>query len=237
MAGRSVTGQVSTAALGGTVTTGSSTGSTTTLSHTVDAGTAVLFVTVSSQDSNDANLPITGVTFNGGGMTKAIEKDDGTNDTSASIWYLTNPTATTANVVVTATGNVRKLVACFNFSGIIQQAPEATASSSGTASSVTQSITPLTNYALLIDCASHKGAYSSIATGQILIAAVTNQSFEHNTTTYKIASTAGVNSMAQTWGSSNSYSACVVSFAPTVSIINRSAITRNTITGRTLLSI
>jgi hypothetical protein len=206
-------GQVNTANILGTVSTGRSTGTTTTVSHTVD--------------SNDANLPITGITFNSVALTKGKEQAHGTNDTCASIWYLLSPTVTTANVVVTATGSTEKLVAAINLDGVVAQAPEAIAGASATASTVSTSITTLSDYAIVLDCASHQGANSTIGANQTLVTTVTNQSFEHNTTTRYAPSSAGSATMIQTWGSSAPYSHALVAFAPTVNVIPRTTVSAN----------
>lgn len=208
-----------------------STASTNTTAIIVPTGADVLVICISSQSSNDANLPITGVTFNGSatGVVKALEKAHGTNDTCASVWYLLAPTVGTYDVVVTSTGSVFKAVVCSVWTGVIQQAPEVTASSAGTAASVSQAITPLTNFALLIDCASHQGAYTSVASGQALVTATeTGQSFEHCTSSYKIVGAAVANTIGQTWASSQPYSYVAISFAATVLNVPRVALTRGT---------
>lgn len=204
-----------------------STATTTTVSHQVLTGTETLVVTVSSQDSNDTNLPITGVTFGGVALTKGAEQSGGGNDTNASIWYLSNPSVSTADVVVTSTGSgVERLVVCMNVDGVIVQAPEATSGQTGNSNTSSLSITTLSDFAFIIECASHKGAFSSIGTGQTLVASVTDSSSEHNTTTYKTLPTAGTTTVVQTWASSNDYSHCALAFAPTANIIPRTTTDR-----------
>lgn len=233
---RIYTGQISTA-VATLLAQGHSTGSTLTVSTTVPSGLDCIQIDVSSQDSNDANLPITGVTVNGSavGVVKAIEKADGTNDTCVSIWYKLAPDAGTYDIVITSTGSVFKAAVITGITGIVQQAPEATGNSSGSASSVSQSITALTSFALVIAAASHKGAYTSVSQGQTLLASEAGQSFEHVTSSYKEVN-AGVNTMGQQWGSSNSFSSAAVSWECEENIIDRTASVGRTDSGTRITS-
>ncbi len=223
---RTTVGQISTAtaylAGNGHASTG-----TCTFPVTITAGTNALEIDISAQDSNDANLPITGVTVNGSavGVVKAIETKDGSNDTLASCWYLLNPTPGTYNVAVTSTGNVFKGCVATGLKGVIAQAPSAIATGqTGSAASVSQAITVAAPYSMIVAGTSHKGTYVSISQGQTLIANEDGQSFEHCTVSVKEAN-AGATTMGQQWGSSNSYSSNAVAWTPTVNVVLRTVAT------------
>lgn len=218
-------GQVSMGRLIGSAQ-GDATATTLTIAVVIPASMAFLHIGISSQDSNDAVLPITGVTVNGSssGVVKAIETLGNPNDTVSSVWYKLSPDAGSYNVVISTSGSTYKAAVVSWWSGVIAQAPEATAGSSGTAASVALPITALSNYAVVIDTASHKGAYSSISNGQTLVGTEAGQSFEHVTVTYKEVN-AGATTMGQQWGSSNSFSDSAIALAPTVNIIQRTVAT------------
>jgi hypothetical protein len=240
---RGLVGQTSTVELLQEYTrTAQSTASSTTVAVTVpDASNLLMVIAVAPTDSNDTNLPITGVTVNGSatGVTKAIHSRDGNNDTDCEIWYKLAPAAGTYNVVVTATGSVWKGVVIGLFSGVKQQAPEATSSSQGTATSLSAAITSLTNYSLILQAANHKGSFSTAVAPATVVGTIANQSFEHCSLIYKLESTAGSTTLRQNWGSSNSYSQAMAAFAPADNIVTRTeAAARTTIPSlRTVASI
>lgn len=74
-----------------------STGSTTTLSHTVAAGTDILVVGAMVETAADVNLS---ATWNGGAMTKFVEEDACGGTVGATLFYLDSPTAGTHDVVI-----------------------------------------------------------------------------------------------------------------------------------------
>ncbi len=130
---------------------------------------------------------------------------------------------------MTSTGNVFKATVCSVWSGLLAQAPEVIpAGTSGTAASVSYSITPITNFALVVDCASHKPVFTRVAAGQTLLVSEAGQSFEHCTASYKVVSPVGATTMGQTWGSSNSYAYAVLSWACVILLVPRPSLAPGT---------
>lgn len=88
-------------------------GTVLTFSHTVDSGSNLLVVA----ESHNSNADPTSVTFNGVALTKAVFVGNSNEPNRATIWYLVNPTVTTANIVVTIGANRGIVAGAYNFSG------------------------------------------------------------------------------------------------------------------------
>jgi hypothetical protein len=127
-----------------------STTTSNTFSFTVPSITnGILLVGNSVNESNPANRAITGITYNGVALTKIDAMDTGAGSTRTELWYLINPPAGTANIVITysgtgAPGGRRMGVLCL--SGVDQSNPiNASNKASGSTSSATVSVTPTTD--------------------------------------------------------------------------------------------
>lgn len=211
---------------------GNSTSGTTPISIVNPGGSnTALVICISTQDSNDANLPVSSVTVGGSGtgVVKALHSRDSSNDTNCEIYYKLNPDVGTQEIVVTPAGGVFQGVVAGIFSGVSQEAPEVTASSQGSASSISSAVTTLTNFSLIVQAVSHKPAFSSTTAPAITLGSTAGQSFEHCTGTYKIQGTAGATTMGQAWGSSSSYAQAIAVFKPVSNIVARTAAATRTV--------
>ena len=123
--------------------------------HTVDAGTTILIVGGAWRAGN-ASFDITGITWNGGAeaLTRLrIDPDPAASTSGSFLYYLVNPTATTADVVITWSGTTgRTSAGATNYNGIDTGTPfEADAGSDGSGTSSSVSLTTLTDGAPLVD--------------------------------------------------------------------------------------
>lgn len=129
------------------------TATTASWNHTVAAG-GVLFVVVSSRNSTDANRPVSGVTFDGVALSRAIHLQDNATDLGVEIWYIANPATGTAKqitVTMTGTGNLWSAAAS-SFTGVNTTNPiGATQTASATGTSVSLSLTPSYSNSWIID--------------------------------------------------------------------------------------
>lgn len=149
---------------GSTTNVGSqTTGGTTTLSFAIGASAnRLLIVSISYWNNGGTAAGCSGVTFNGTAMTlvsgSAINSVGGKFRTEQ--WYLIAPTNTTANIVATVGGQCDKLgLAATSFFGVNQTTPvDANTSASGTAASVTASITTNNGSEYMVDCVCHLSA-------------------------------------------------------------------------------
>lgn len=121
--------------------------------HTVDAGTDILVIAMTAENSSDAANYLT-VTYGGVAMTKAIERefDEGAAVT-LSVWYLLNPTVGTAEVTETHIGGVNSTCSVsYNLHDAPQQAPEVTgfADEGASTDTVSLSTTTLTDDAIML---------------------------------------------------------------------------------------
>ena len=108
---------------GNTTTSGSSL----TFAVTIPSGTDQVLVVatgVECSSGQQANMPITGVTFNGDALTKIRHDAESNNRNRGELWYMVNPDVATGNVVITATGsNVGISGGALLYSGVDQSTP------------------------------------------------------------------------------------------------------------------
>lgn len=132
-----------------------------TTSVTVSAG-ADLIMIACVQSSGNAGVPATGVVYNGSEAFTAITADSGvwsgSIEANVSLWYLLNPTVTTANAVVTfsTAGNDRTEIASYVvLTGASASQPDASNHFNNNAGSTTISTTVTTVAAnsWIVDCA------------------------------------------------------------------------------------
>jgi hypothetical protein len=117
--------------------------------HPVTAGASVLVVGVSI---DRANTSINYVRYGGVNLTQIAVAFSGTNP-EASIWYMVNPPAGTANVTISLGGNEEVIAGAISLFGVNTTTPfdvaAATSTGNGNAASVT--ITPVTSGAWVFD--------------------------------------------------------------------------------------
>lgn len=159
------------------------TGTSLTFSHTVTAGGAdrALFVGVGVMDSNDANRPVTGITYNGVAMTKVDDEDTGSGTSErAELWRLVNPATGANNVVISTTGSVSRIMGgAASFTNVDQTTPiDAFAAANGGSSPATASVTAVTEGAAVLDVMAGEPNITAPTTGQSLLVEQEPQSFE-----------------------------------------------------------
>jgi len=102
----------------------------------------------------DAAQAVTGITWNGTeNFTRAVYVNAGSSDRRSEIWYLVNPTATTADVVTTwdSTG-IRRGAGVYSYYDALQVSPiGVTNTANGTGTVSTGTITPTTTNSLIVD--------------------------------------------------------------------------------------
>ena len=193
-----------------------------TVSHIVSSGlsNSILITTLSTQDSNHANLPIGSITYGGVSMTKVRQDTSNTNNVSSAIYYLLNPTAGTANVIVSSTGGVWKGIVNSSWSGVTQSGQPDAENGKGTANqsaSVASQIgTTIADNSLIMGIVSSEtnltGKFSDFTlTG---VGTLQGQSFENACSMYKISGAAGAGTAGGTLASSQAYNISWSSFSP-----------------------
>lgn len=198
-------------------TGGHTSGVSLTISHTIGAGNnRALVVSIDTQDSNHASLPITSVTYGGMALTQV-------NNVSAPVstnchteqWILLNPPVGTANIVINVAG------ACFigaentSWFGVDQaNQPNALATGTGRGSNPSTSITTLNPNCMVIDVVGSEDVYSAVGGSQTIIGSQQGQAFENIVATYKQQATAAATTMSETIGANNNWAQSVLALAP-----------------------
>ena len=147
------------------VSSGSGNNSNTlTISHTVASQpNRMLVVTGHARDSLAADCDVTGVTYSAVAMAFAVAATAGADPYYCSeLWYLQAPATGTHDIVITWAGTVtRRLGGGISLYNVAQQAPEATASSTGAGvTTITTTTTTATTGPFLVD-----GVYISVSGG------------------------------------------------------------------------
>ena len=111
----------------------------------------ILIVAVGEYNAEPA---VTGITWNGSeAFTEILTYSTGLR---AGLWYLINPTATTANVVITYASTAKSGAGVYSFYNVDQSSPiGATNSASGTTASPSPTITPTTTGSIIVDSITH----------------------------------------------------------------------------------
>lgn len=121
---------------------------TLTWAHTSTGVDRLLVVQVSTQQTKT----ITGITYNGVGLTQQVSKTDVANDLRSELWTLVNPPIGTYNIVVTFSANAYASAGAETFNGIDQTTPVgATQVANGNNTAPTLVITPTYSQSFLVD--------------------------------------------------------------------------------------
>lgn len=73
---------------------------------------------------NAANMPVTGITFNGDALTKIRHDEEGNGRNRTEMWYRVAPDIASGSVVISLTGEVDGVIGCaYLFSGVHQTTP------------------------------------------------------------------------------------------------------------------
>jgi hypothetical protein len=163
----------------GTPTTGGST-----ISHTVVAGTNVLVVTCGRHQGT-----ITNVAFDGTALTRADWGNTDYNETGQ-VWYLANPTAKTANVVISTSGGSGTLGTCINLGNVGNTTPENHQNNDGDSSYATLNYQTLQDNAIVIECEYSEPVPSTVDNATIISTQQTGNSYENLQSTYVYRATA-----------------------------------------------
>jgi hypothetical protein len=131
---------------------------------TVDAGSnRVLIVGLNSEGTNSSTetMTHTGVTFNGSALTQVgstFKYNTTVPNDYISYWYLLNPAVGTFNIVASGTKSATTTAyvraGTIVLQGVKQQAPEASATASGSGTALSVPITTLSDNAWIVDLAS-----------------------------------------------------------------------------------
>mgnify|MGYP003674558792 CR=1 FL=1 len=139
-------------------------------------------ILVVSAGCYDATQNITGVTWNAGAesFTRAVFLDNGGARTE--IWYLVNPTATTADVVTTwASSTGRRGAGVYSYYNADQTTPIGiTNTANGVSSPTTGTLTPTTTGSLIVDCeisSQNAAATDTLTAGWTSLIGGTDRSF------------------------------------------------------------
>lgn len=194
--------------------------------HTVGASlvNGILVVKIASRGASvNSDLAITGITYNGVALTKAIDRNSAdspaSNTLSTEIWYLVNPPSGTHSVAVTFTGTVTTSVGYASSAQNIDQTNPVDvtggSNANGQASPDTTSVTTVNPNSLVFDVIYNKiGTALTRETHQTLVSTETLPSGGGDTAdaSYKVAPLAGSNSMSWTFSGSDDYCQVIAAF-------------------------
>ena len=156
------------------VTDTSSSGTTITNSAFTVASNSNRILVVSAGRFDAAGGDISGVTWNGGAesFTRAVFEDD-TLSSRSEIWYLINPTATTADIVTTWNATTgRRGAGVYSYYNVDQTTPiGVTNTDNGSSTTTTGTITPTSTGSLIVDS---EVSSSNVAATDTLTAGWTN---------------------------------------------------------------
>lgn len=212
-----------------------------TFTHTTGASlsNSLLVILVSSRGgaASNADLAITGITYNSVALTKAIARNSAdapsSNTLSTEIWFLKNPSAGANTVSITFSGTVNNSVAySLTLSGVDQTSPlDATNGSNQNASASpnTTSVTTIADNAWVTDVVYNKiGTSLTKGTNQNLVSTETFPAGGGDTAdaSYKGPVTpAGSTSMSWTFTGSDDYCQVVASWKPAGTAVTIKAFT------------
>lgn len=124
-------------------------------SHTVGSlSNGILIVCVQGRDVTLADLVVSSITFGAANLTKYTSRRNPTTFLSTEIWYLVNPTASTASITVTTAGTVSFATAFgSSFSGVDQTRPlvQHTGNNADTTTTISSTLDTLCSNSYLID--------------------------------------------------------------------------------------
>jgi hypothetical protein len=157
-------------------------------SYTVGVDDGIMIVSIGTQDSNDANLPVTVCTLGGVSLTKLRhDPQTGQNDCRSEIWYMIDPPVGTATLVVGTGTSVWKAAIVSTFGNVHQtDFVDVSDGTSGSSQTPAKTVTPSYPFTVLIDALCSKAARSTLNTGQISLGNVQGQSFQNLSASYRI---------------------------------------------------
>lgn len=188
-----------------------------TVSLTTGASATLLVVTSSAEDNTNAShLPITGVTFNGDALTKAIARDDvSAENDRTEIWYLLNPDIGTYNVVVSYTNVVDGcVVGVQSYNGVGSYDTATSTAVNATSGPAQHSITTAEANELLVDAAQtlSSSRTMTINSGQTANHNIQNAGQLKSVSSYEIVGAAGSYTQGYTLDASADWIVCIAAF-------------------------
>ena len=154
---------------------------------------------------------ISGITWNGvENFTRAVFIDSASADRRCEIWYLVNPTATTADVVTTwSSAAIRRAAGVYSYYNALQASPIGiTNTAEGTGSTSTGTITPTTAGSLIVDSDITSHSYG-IATDTLTAGWTNLVGTRSYSSQYDLTPTIGIsNDMFYTYGGSVTWTWC-----------------------------
>ena len=190
-----------------------------TFSHTVGAGSDRVLVVATSH--RDGNKNVTNITFNGVTLTQAIQQNGTSSNNQVNIWYLVNPTVTTANVVITVSGSVKIAATAINLTGVYQAAPvSSTAGNSGTSTAPSATVVSASNELVMAAVAANGDALSVASGGGQISLANNGTGTGGGDVRMGVDSETGAASVTTTWtlGASKSWGTASASVRPSGAI-------------------
>lgn len=205
----------------GSVGSNNGTGATVTISHTVPADTDVLVVCAqefgSTSDTTTASCTYGGVSMN----IKVSRGADiaGTSDAKSYIFYLNNPTATTADVVFTCGDTTPSWTAiqASNWDGVDVSGDPFEASNSATALTGAPSVAvvTLTDGAVVLDSMLVQDATPVVDASQTLLASAANGGLQNGGgSSYELKATAGSVTMSWADEAGDDWITCAAALKP-----------------------
>ena len=168
-------------------------------------------ILIVSANVYDAAQAISGITWNGTeNFTRAVFVDAASSDRRCEIWYLVNPTATTADVVTTwSSAAIRRAAGVYSYYNALQVNPiGVTNTSTGTGSTSTGTITPTTTGSTIVDSDLVSHSYG-IATDTLTAGWTNLVGTRAYSSQYNLTPTIGIsNNMFYTYGGSVTWTWC-----------------------------
>jgi len=168
-------------------------------------------ILIVSANVYDAAQNITGITWNGNeDFVFGVAVDAASSDRRCEIWYLVNPTATTADVVTTwASTAIRRAAGVYSYYNADQDDPlGVVTTATGTGSTSTGTITPITAGSLIVDSDITSHSYG-IATDTLTAGWTNLVGTRSYSSQYNLTPTIGVsNNMFYTYGGSVTWTWC-----------------------------
>lgn len=194
--------------------TGFSSCSSDTISVTLGGTADFLVVGGSGVNGTTAQAQYSTVTHNGAALTKKADESSG-NQEWPSLWTKATPTTGTHDIVVTPVGTCDSCITGYiSFIGADATSPEATGENSGNSSSMSVSVTTVTNGAYVVDAMAHHQYNDDIFADASQTEIFNGAGWFRFGSSYELKATAGAVSMDWTNSVSNSWASVGVAIKP-----------------------
>ncbi len=148
----------------GTTTTAQGSTASLSWSHTVAAGSNRLLLVRTAH--RDGNKTVSSVKYGSATLTKVAEQNGPGNQNKATLWFLVNPAAGTASVVVTLSGSVKVVAAATTLTGVRQTTPvDSFVTSAAQSTSASRTVTSVPGDLVVDALAANGDALSAAVSG------------------------------------------------------------------------